>query len=80
MGIVADFAGFVFGSAILNIISCSFLMLLAIEAGLIVGPEVSPCSSGGGLIVGAINPVIEYLVEWPHLSVTLHNRHPKAMV
>ena len=54
MGIVADFADFVFGSAILNIISCSFLMLLAIEAGLIVGPEVSPCFSGGGSIVGAI--------------------------
>ena len=46
MGIVADFADFVFGSVILNIISCSFLMLLAIEAGLIAGPEVLPCSTG----------------------------------
>ena len=51
MGIAADFADFVFRSAILNIKSYSFLMLLAIEAGLIVGPEVLSCSSGGGSIV-----------------------------
>ena len=42
---------------ILNIISCSFLMLLAIEAGLIVGPEAPSCSTGGGSIVGAINVI-----------------------
>ena len=60
MGIVADFADFVFRSAILNIILCSFLMLLAIEAGLIVGPEVLPCSSGVSRVVpGLPDPEIQ---------------------
>ena len=62
-GIVADFADFAFGSVILNIISCNFLMLLAIEAGLIVGPEVSPCFSGGGSIMGAIPHTQECSLE-----------------